>query len=71
MILPIFVSKHQNKAKFKNRDDPEVLISDFPGLRTSAASTVLNNLRGLNDLYSFISSIEILLLMVGYSLATK
>ena len=71
MILPIFVSKHQNKAKFKNLDDSEVFISDFLGLRTSAASTVLNNLRGLNDLYSLISSKEILLLMVGYSLATK
>jgi hypothetical protein len=31
-------SKHQNKSEFKNLDDSEVLISDFPGLRTSAAS---------------------------------
>jgi hypothetical protein len=31
-------SKHQNKAKFKNLDDSEVPSSDFPGLRTSAAS---------------------------------
>ena len=31
-------SKHQNKAEFKNLDDSEVLSSDFPDLRTSAAS---------------------------------
>ena len=30
--------KHQNKAEFKNLDDSEVLSSDFPDLRTSAAS---------------------------------
>jgi hypothetical protein len=30
--------KHQNKVKFKNLDALEVLISDFPGLKTSAAS---------------------------------
>ena len=34
----IVFSKHQNKAEFKNLDDSEVLSSDFPGLRTSAAS---------------------------------
>jgi hypothetical protein len=33
-------SKHQNELKFKNLDDSEVLSSDFPGLRTSAASTL-------------------------------
>ena len=33
-----FFSKHQNKAEFKNRDDSEVLRSDFPGLRTFATS---------------------------------
>ena len=39
MILPIvFFSKYQNKAEFKNLDDSEVLSSDFPDLRTSAAS---------------------------------
>ena len=32
-------SKHQNKAEFKNLDDFEVPSCDFPGLRTSAAST--------------------------------
>jgi hypothetical protein len=34
----IFFSKHQNKAEFKDLDDLEVLSSDFPVLRTSAAS---------------------------------
>jgi hypothetical protein len=31
-------SKHQNKAKCDILDDSEILISDFPGLKTSAAS---------------------------------
>jgi hypothetical protein len=31
-----FVSKHQNKAEFKNFDDSEVLSSDFSGFKTSA-----------------------------------
>ena len=34
MILP----KLQNKAEFKNLDDSKVISSDFPGLRTYAAS---------------------------------
>ena len=34
----LIFSKHQNKAEFKNLDDTEVLSSDFPDLRTSAAS---------------------------------
>ena len=39
MILPkYFFSKHQNNAEIKNLDDFEVLSSDFPGLRASAAS---------------------------------
>ena len=33
-----FFSKHKNKAEFKCLDDFEVLSSDFPGLKTSAAS---------------------------------
>ena len=33
-----FSSKPQSKAEFKNLDDSEVLISDFLGLRISAAS---------------------------------
>ena len=36
---PNFIfSKHQNKAENQNMDDSEVLISNFPGFRTSAAS---------------------------------
>ena len=36
---PKFIfSKYQNKAEIQNMDDSEVLISDFSGLRTSAAS---------------------------------
>ena len=31
-------SKHQNKAKSRNLDDSAVISSDFPGLRTFAAS---------------------------------
>ena len=34
----ILVSKHQNKAEFKNLDDSLDLSSDFLGLRTSAVS---------------------------------
>ena len=34
----LFFSKHQNKAEFKNLDDSKFLSSDFPDLRTSAAS---------------------------------
>ena len=33
-----FLSKHQNKAEFKNQYGSEVLSSDFPGLKTFAAS---------------------------------
>ena len=37
---PNFIfSKHQNKAEIQNLDDTEVLINDFPDIRTSAAST--------------------------------
>ena len=31
-------SKHQNKSDIRNLDDSEVLINDFPGIKTSAAS---------------------------------
>ena len=31
-------SKHQNKAEIQSLDDSEVLISDFPGIRTFAVS---------------------------------
>ena len=33
-----FFSRHKNKVKFKCLDDSDVLCSDFPGLKTSAAS---------------------------------
>ena len=33
-----FALKHHNKAEFKDLDESEVLSTDFPGLRTSAAS---------------------------------
>ena len=35
MILPknLLFSKHQNKAKFNNLDDSEVLSSDFQALK--------------------------------------
>jgi hypothetical protein len=33
-----FLSKHKIKAEFKCLDDSEVLTSDCPGLKTSAAS---------------------------------
>ena len=36
---PNFIfSRHQNKAENQNLYDSEVLISDFPGFRTSTAS---------------------------------
>ena len=34
----LIFSKHPNKAEFNDMDDSEVVRSDFPGLRTSAAS---------------------------------
>ena len=34
----LIFSKHENKAEFKNLDDSEVLSSNFPDLRISAAS---------------------------------
>ena len=34
----LFFLKHNNKAEFKCLDDSEVLSSDFPGLKSSAAS---------------------------------
>jgi hypothetical protein len=33
-----FLSEHQNKAEYKNLHGSEVLSSDFPSLKTSAAS---------------------------------
>ena len=61
----IFVSKHENKAKFKNVDDSEVLSRDFSGLIN------LCKLTDLTILYSPISSKNFLILIVGSSLAPK
>ena len=38
-------SIHQNKAENQNLYDSEVLISDFPGFRTSAASMTSSSLQ--------------------------
>ena len=38
VLKTFFFSKHKNKAEFKCLDDSEVLISAFPGLKTSVAS---------------------------------
>jgi hypothetical protein len=35
-----YFSKHKNKAEFKCLDNSEVLSSDFPGLKISAASKI-------------------------------
>ena len=42
MILPKknFFSKQQNKDEFMCQDDPEVLSSDFSGLKTSTSSMI-------------------------------
>ena len=46
----IFFSKHQNKAANQDVGDSEVLISNFPGFRTSAAS--MTSLASVNSLAS-------------------
>jgi len=59
-------SKYQNEAEFNNLDDSEVLSSKCPDLRTSTYSLIglssLCNLSGLTNLYSPISSKNILIL---------
>ena len=62
-----FFSKHPNKAEFNDMDDFEVLSSDFPGLRTSAAS--MTSTASMAFKASFYE--KIMLLIVGYPLATK
>jgi hypothetical protein len=67
MILSkLFFSKHQNKAEFKNLDDSEVLSSDFPVLDPYNLNDLnsLNNLCGLNELYSLILSKKIIILII-------
>ena len=69
-----FFSKHKNKTEFKCMDDFEVLTSDFPGLRTSAAS--LTSSASATSLASTASKAlfhqkNFLILMIGSSLAPK
>jgi hypothetical protein len=72
-------SKHQNKAEFRNLDDSAIIRSDFLGLGTCSLNNLyrlnnlysLNNLSGFNDLDSLISSIKLLILLVGSSQAPK
>jgi hypothetical protein len=69
----ILFSKHQNKEEFKNLDDSEVLISDFPGLRTSAASMTstapTTSVASRTSIASFYQ--KLLILMIGSYLAPK
>jgi hypothetical protein len=60
MILPrkMFL-KHYNEFKFMYHDDSEVLSSDFPGLRTSAASMIFTASMSFTD--SFHQKIPILM----------
>jgi hypothetical protein len=68
-------SEHQNKPKFNNLDDSEVLSSDSPGLKaltaslTSSAPTTY--VIGINNPYSLILSKNFLILMVGSSVTPK
>ena len=65
--------KHQWKAEFKNLDDSEVLSSDFPDLRTSAASVTSTASTASVASMTFTASFhqKILILMVGSSLVPK
>ena len=69
----LIFSKHQNKAEFKNLDDSEVLSSDFPDLRTSAASvtSTASTTSVASMTLQLISSNKLLVLKVGTSLAPK
>ena len=60
-----------NKAEFKNLYDSEVLNRDFSSLRTSTDFIGLCNLTGLYSFKNMISPKNILILMVGSSLAPK
>ena len=66
--------KHQNKLNFKNLDAFEVLSIDFPGLKTSAVSMASTASRtsvaSMTSATSFHEK-KIMLLIVGYSLATQ
>ena len=60
------LSKHRNKAQFKNLDDSKVLSRHFSDLRTSAASTA--SMASMTFTASF-QQTKILIVMVGSSLA--
>jgi hypothetical protein len=69
----ILFSKHQNKAEFKNLDDSESSVVISQALKPCSLFDLigLNNLNGLTDLNSPISSKNFLILMAGSSLAPK
>ena len=67
----IFLSKQKNKAEFKCLDDSEVLSSDFPDLRASAASVTSTASMALVASVTFTAIKKILILIVGSSLAPK
>ena len=77
MILPqsLLFSKHQNKAEFDNLDDSEVLISDYFGHITSAASLASSasatSLASTTSTTLYVSSKNFLILMAGSYLAQK
>jgi hypothetical protein len=67
-------SKHQNKAEFRNLIDSAFISSDFPGLRTFAASMTSTasstSVASMTSPASFHQK-RLLILMVGSSLAPK
>ena len=65
-----FFWKHGNKVEFKNLDDSEVLVSDFPDLAASVTSTASTTSVASMTL-QLISSNKLLVLKVGTSLAPK
>ena len=67
-------SKHQYKAQFRNLDNSAVISSDFPGLRTFAASMISTDLTtsvASRTSTASISSKNLLILIVRSSLAPK
>ena len=69
-----FFSKHKNRADFKCLDDSEVLSSDFPGLKTFAASMTsvasTASVASMTSKASFYQK-KLLILMVWSSIAPK
>ena len=63
-----FFSKHKNEAEYNDMDDSEVLSSDFPGLRTSAASmTSTASTTSMASMTSTASFHQILLILMDGS----